>query len=454
MRLLHPPQGDALLDSSAEYTRKKQEIESKLASIQDPELRNRVSTEEWSKVDKSAYIKQEAEHLRASFPSAMLAVLQGHRADWFEIGHIDYAGTNTLQINSVVASPIELPDGASIPMDVATMDGVYSRFREVAKSDIENRVNAWMNSDSMNICRNVPGCNPPSNEEAQRETEAAVRKDRLILVGHGDLLTHRIDELLLVDYESEAILLEVSPKALVGNLEWKFPLESQSNMYSSAQYSVTPDTDSLKDFGAVPLHSEGSMRQDFTFNNTASSSVTIDISVEGNDGGDFELQNGCSSGTVYPGDSCKVSVQFSPKTMGVHSATMVVEGEGWGQKSVTFQGFGTWPWNIYGQPAQIRLMSNQMAGKPGAPQGSIVPKKEAARPEACTMASDSGVVHVKCGGDDKSVGVYISPFYSSTVVAEVACNERLWVVASEDPVFLKVCTDTGVQGYIATSHAK
>lgn len=140
MRLLHPPQDDdALLELSAEYARVKQEIESKLASIQDPELRNRASVEEWAKVDKSAYIKKEAENLRASFPSAVRNVLQRHRADWFEIGHVDFPSTNVLRISSVAASPIELRDGTSISMDVATMDKALSKFHELVRQDVEQR---------------------------------------------------------------------------------------------------------------------------------------------------------------------------------------------------------------------------------------------------------------------------------------------------------------------------
>jgi len=405
-RLLHPPQGDALLEQSTEYTRTKQEIESKLAAIQDLELRKRVSGEEWAKVDKSAYVKKEAENLRSSFPSAMRSVLQRHRADWFEIGHVDYPGTNVLQISSVAASPIELSGDATIAMDTAQMDGVYSKFREAAKQQIQQNVEAWIHGQSCtsqlrNVCINLGGtpsqcsdpsalsdiqnrlggglsldCNDnPSFEVGRNKVEKEMRQSRLVLVGQGDLLAHRIDKVLLVDYDTETALLEISPRALNAKLDWKFPPENQPDMYSSAQYAVIPETDSFKDFGAVAIHGEGDMRQNFTFNNTSPSSVTIDISVQGNDGGDFELQNDCSSGTVYTGDSCKVVVQFVPKTMGVHSATMVVGGEGWGQKTVTFKGFGTWPWNIYGQTYNSRRESSQPQGdtsrqQPNSERGS------------------------------------------------------------------------------------
>jgi hypothetical protein len=271
MRLLHPVQGDALLDSSTEYAHKKQEIESKLASIQDPELRTRLSDDEWSKVDKSVYIKNEEESLRASFPSAILAVLQKHRADWFEIGHVEYPGTNVLQISSVAASPIELPDGATIPMDTAAMDGVYSMFRDVAEQQIQQNVEAWMYAQSCtsklrNVCVNLGGtpsqcsdpsalseiqdrlggglsleCNDnPSSEAGRNKVEKQMRESRLVLVGQGDLIAHRIDKLLLVDYDTETILHDFGGNPLKDfGIRWRFSgNDKDANAYVDYDFVV------------------------------------------------------------------------------------------------------------------------------------------------------------------------------------------------------------------------
>jgi hypothetical protein len=256
--LLHPPEGDALLEMSTEYAAKKKEIESKLAAIQDPELRKRVSDEEWAKLDKSVYINKEGEHLRASLPSAFRAFLEKHRGDWFEVGHVRFPGTNLLAISPIEASPLQLNEGASVPMDVATMDGVYSKFREIARQQIEQASNAWIEGQLCSaklkiVCQNLGGsssdcsnpatlseiearlgaglsleCNDhPSPEEGRKMAEEQLRENRLVLVGAGDLIDHRIDKLMLVDYDTESILLELPPKVLDGKLDWKFPAEDQ-----------------------------------------------------------------------------------------------------------------------------------------------------------------------------------------------------------------------------------
>src|ERR1700677_83309 len=49
MQLLHRPEGDGLLALSRPFVKQKQEIEAKLATIQDPELRARASESEWGK---------------------------------------------------------------------------------------------------------------------------------------------------------------------------------------------------------------------------------------------------------------------------------------------------------------------------------------------------------------------------------------------------------------------
>jgi RNA polymerase subunit RPABC4/transcription elongation factor Spt4 len=300
MRLLHPPQGDDLLELNTEYVRQKQEIESRLASIQDAELRKQMSDNESGKVDKSVYIQEEGETLKASFPSTMRAVLQRHRADWFEVGHIEYPGTGIVRIGSVEASPLELPDGATIPIDIATMDGVYSKFREIAQQQIRQIADAWIDAQSCagvlpRACRNLGGTDAecsdpaklreieaslgqgglfanceanPSAEKGREIAEKKMRGERIVLIGQGDLITHRIDKLLLVDYETETALLEIPPSALNGNLEWRFPPESQPSMYSSAHYEVAPVSETAKDFGALPIHGEGSTREEFAFENT------------------------------------------------------------------------------------------------------------------------------------------------------------------------------------------
>jgi len=172
----------------------------------------------------------------------------------------------------------------------------------------------------------------------------------------------------------------------------------------------------------------------------------------------------CGGMSVFtPASPCyssRASYEFQPGTNPelfdvkvINSGTKLVDGKSFENDAITVYSFSKDKY--LPKSAQPRLASNQKDTTPLEPQGGIAPKVSApVKPAACTMGSNSGVVHVKCGGDNKSVGVYISPFFSSTVVGKVACDERLWVVSSEDPVFLKVCTSAGVRGYMPHSQVK
>ena len=213
--LAHPPSGEALLEYSEPYRHKKQVIEAKLALISDSQLREKLSSEEWAKVDKAALEAEEEVKLRTEAPAAMRACLLKHRGDWFEIGHVRYSGQNQLAVDGVPASPIEWNPILALPIDIKTMDSVYSQFREITRQQIlQQATDAWISDQSCirkltNFCRNMGGtpdeCSSPSeleearralgsvdcNDNPSRETgwnlaETAMRDQRLILVGQGD----------------------------------------------------------------------------------------------------------------------------------------------------------------------------------------------------------------------------------------------------------------------------
>lgn len=380
VQLLHPPTNeDEVLTHSNGYLQRKREIEAKLAPISDPELRERLSTEEWAKVDKQKYVAEGEDAIQASTSAGLRAGLEKHRADWFEIGHVDYPGSTSLLVKSVEASPLELPEGADMAIDLTTMDGVCSKFRQAADQQITENVAKWMSNQTCEgklrtICENLGGtpaecsdpaklneiprhlgpvpCNDnPSAEEGRIIVEKQMRESRMVLMGQGDLIAHRIDKLLLVDYDTETVLLEQPPGGLNGKVVWKFPAETQRTMFDSTQYRRSADTDTLKDFGVVPVNGESRNRQDFNFGNSTENPLQIEISIQGNEGQDFAIQNGCSSGIVYPNGTCKVEAWFSPKTLGAHNTTVLVGGAGadWGMKEAVLKGFGSWPWDIYGR---------------------------------------------------------------------------------------------------------
>jgi hypothetical protein len=251
-RLANPPSGEALLEYSDTYKAKKAEIEAKLAAIADPGLRDSASSEEWAKVDKDA-LKREAEpKARVELVRALHACFSRHRNDWFEIGHPSYSSQNNVSVARVAASPIEWDSSMGVPVDVQTMDRVYSGFRDTTKQQTDELVQEWAYAQScrakvMNVCRNLGGqcsdsaqlaeaqqlfaqsggysdCNDnPSLEEGRSQAEQKMRGQRLILVGQGDLIAHRIEQLLIVDYDTETIYLKLDPKVLAGtDLRWRF----------------------------------------------------------------------------------------------------------------------------------------------------------------------------------------------------------------------------------------
>jgi ketosteroid isomerase-like protein len=80
-----------------------------------------------------------------------------------------------------------------------------------------------------------------------------------VLVGQGDLPNHRIDKLLLVDYDTESVLLELPSSAMTGVLRWKAPLDSLSPKPSASEVSSTgPDASSD---AQLPLHQQSDDEQ-------------------------------------------------------------------------------------------------------------------------------------------------------------------------------------------------
>ena len=440
VRLLHQPSSeDDILGRSSAYVQKKQEIEARLASITDLEPRERQSSAEWAKVDKEAFMPEGEENVRTSFSSAMRACLERHRADWFEIGHVDYPGSDSLDVQLDDSSPLQSLGGATIPIDLPTMDQVYSRFREAAKQQINEKVQEWMSHQTCQgklrtVCENLGGSSAecsdpsvlrdtyqrlgtsgilsgctdnPSAEEGWKTVEKPMRESRIVLVGQGDLIAQRMDKLLLVDNDTETVLLELPPASLSGKAAWKFPLESESPTFDATQYRRDANTDSLKDFGAVPVHDRSLTEQSITVTNPDAVGHQLQISIQGNEGKDFDIADGCYEFVEAYG-SCKWKVRFEPNTPGPHTATMSIgaEGASWPIKEVTLKGFGTWIWNIYGQ------------AHPSQPQ-EIQPQEIQASTNADNQASPSEQ-SVRA-----AVGAWVEAFRSKNTAALADCYAPL-----------------------------
>jgi hypothetical protein len=227
MAALRKPDGDELLkEFSDDYNSKVQEIETKVASISDPDLRNRIRSAQWSDVDKDKFQEQ----ANMKFLQTRLAVFQKLRDDWFEIGHVEYPSTNVLQIESVDASLLILEGGGTIAIDVVSMDQIYSRFRVAAHDGIEAEAlhdrSGWDEQGNFGV-----NTDPEAVANSEKQAEVTVRDKRLVLVGQGDLVAHRIDKLMLVDYDTETILAEFPAASLHAvNLVWRFDPKSAADV--------------------------------------------------------------------------------------------------------------------------------------------------------------------------------------------------------------------------------
>lgn len=264
IHLIHPAQSDDdLLAHSAEFLKKMQDIESQLVTIQDLDLRRQASDQEWAKVDKKAYIERERKSLADAFPTAMQNIFSKHRADWFEAGHVSFPGTSNFVVSSVDASPLTISDDASVPINISKLDDVYSKFASITGPQIEQAVAFQVQAKSCdqqlkNVCQNLGGTssecsNPsdlenirsqiqfscdvgPSAEDLKKKAQQEARTARIILVGQGDLPSHRVDKLMLVDYDTETVLLELPVDSLTGKMHWKPLIQSQWTAASPARY--------------------------------------------------------------------------------------------------------------------------------------------------------------------------------------------------------------------------
>jgi hypothetical protein len=103
------------------------------------------------------------------------------------------------------------------------------------------------------------------------------------------------------------------------------------------QVSFNP---SILRFGSVPLGSSSTKTITMTSSGTTALDLTNPISITGTDNTDFTETNNCPS-TVNPGDSCVISVTFTPSAAGPLTADVtVVDNTQAGTQNVQLQGRG------------------------------------------------------------------------------------------------------------------
>lgn len=243
LKLLNPPRGNDFLKLySKSYRDKSAEIEARIATISDDDLRNRARNEEWIAAhqqdgDKFTY---EAD---LSLREAKLSFAERHRDGWFEVGRVTYDENNSaLALLPSSTAPIDA--ALRFPMKIATLNQIYGKFEEIAGKEIERKAHEYVaKAQAGSGCSNFPDSCFKYTKEDMEERQ---RGERLVVVAQGDMESMKIDRLLLVDYVTEAVLFELSPNGLgLGSSAWRFSVgpipTAQVEQASAGTQAQTPD---------------------------------------------------------------------------------------------------------------------------------------------------------------------------------------------------------------------
>jgi TonB family protein len=222
LKLLNPPEGNAFLQTySQSYRDKAAEIQAKVGGINDENLQIQTRNEEWvtaHKIDGDKFT-YEAE---TAFREAKISFAQKHQDGWFEIGRVAYDENNSvLAVIPNEATPIVA--ALRVPMKVSTLNVVYTKFHEIAAQEVDQKTQEYVaKAATGSTCsRNPDLC----LKYAKDDIEQKLRTQRIIVAAQGDMESMRIDHLLLVDYDTEAVLQELDAHVQgLSSAAWRFSI--------------------------------------------------------------------------------------------------------------------------------------------------------------------------------------------------------------------------------------
>ncbi len=237
LKLLAPPLGNDFLQIYSQgYREKSAEIEASVAGISDENLRSQGRSNEWARLlnkDRDKF-RSEAE---VTFNDAKISFSRNHRDDWFEVGRVAYDETNNaLVVNANPTAPIDA--NFRVALNRATIDQAYDKFRQIAGQDIDQKTREYVSKAGVdsNCSRNREWCYQFGKEEMER----TLRSERWVVVAQGDLENRKIDRLLLVDYDTEAVLLELDPHvSALDTAAWRFSVGLVSTLSAEQRSTET-----------------------------------------------------------------------------------------------------------------------------------------------------------------------------------------------------------------------
>jgi TonB family protein len=220
LKLMNPPKENAFLHLySKSYRDELSETEAKVADITDGTLRSQALNDEWGKVLKSDGDKFIYES-EVGFREAKISFSQKHRDGWYEAGRIYYDRANSML---VVAANSTSPIDANLrfPMKVGTLNEIYQKFHQLSAEEMDRKAHEYVaNSGAGSNCaRNPDWCLPLAKDDIEEKQ----RTERIVVVAQGDPEAGRIDHYLVVDYNTETILMNLDdPASTVTSAAWRF----------------------------------------------------------------------------------------------------------------------------------------------------------------------------------------------------------------------------------------
>jgi len=220
LKLLKPPEGnDFLKKYSQSYRDRAAEIEAKVGGITDQNLQNQSRNDEWITAHKNDGDKFTFE-AETAYREAKISFSQKHKDGWYEAGRVYYDENNSvLAVMANNTSPIDA--GFRFPMKVATLNQIYDKFHQVAAQEVEQKAHDHVSKAEPNsTCVKFPDL---CFQYSKKDIEETLRSQRIEVVAQGDMEAGRIDRLMLVDYDTESVLLDLdATPAALSTSAWRF----------------------------------------------------------------------------------------------------------------------------------------------------------------------------------------------------------------------------------------
>ncbi len=216
--LIKPPDGDEFLKLySADYNAKSAEVEASITKISDKGLQEKARQDAWKNVDKTTFRQQAVE----THATKLREYMAKHRDGWIEVGHCDYdTSTEMFRVYSIPASPFQGTDKFEMHIDIATIDGVYNKFRSLAEPRIMDRINQdvveyFATEDSPVYSREQ--VTTFLRQQRYKSYESRIRLEQMVVIGRGDLADKDIEQISIVDYPTETVLLDLEPQSFMAS---------------------------------------------------------------------------------------------------------------------------------------------------------------------------------------------------------------------------------------------